>query len=333
MRKHRIAVLVVLMIVVTVAAGFYAGHRPSAIAMPAQVSPVSPPPTEIAVGSPHQKPVVRKKLTNGAASAGTSAPAAAGLPLKDIFADLKARADANDPAAATELYRDLGRCQYERDMARLLPKILPSVLDRDTSKDSLETLKNRDGMLQNMQKELDFVQRNQAFCADLDNATLQQYVPSALKAAQLGDPRAARCYLGGAVERTSGLLDHPEWLSDFKQNAMSLADQGIQQGDWGIAALLGHAYGGLFSSSFLTQVTGTDPVKAYQYLKLQRLGANGDFVSNLDSQLATASADLTPDQIAQGDAWAQQTYTQYYSGSASNELSNGVNTCGNFDAD
>jgi hypothetical protein len=101
-----------------------------------------------------------------------------------------------------------------------------------------------------------------------------------------------------------------------------------------VVGLYGHAYGGYFSSSLFGQIIGPpDPVQAYQYLKLQQLGAGGDFLKKIVGQANAAAADLSPDQIAQADAWAQDMYARYFNGTSSNELSNGVNTCGRYDED
>ena len=333
MRKSRVLVLVFVMAGAMLTLGYIAARQSPSIAMPQSAHRAATPTVDIAKGTPRTDRIARVIAPSpvSPASIKHETSSAAAPALKDIFSDLKSRADAGDADAASELYRDLGKCARTKELAASLPKIIPAMLDRDTSTASAETLSRRDSLLANMQTQLSYVERNQPFCAGLDDATLQQYVPATLKAAQLGDVKAARCYLGGEMTMAPGLLDHPEWLGDFKQNAMTLADRGIQQGDWGIAGLLGHAYAGFFASSFLTQMTGTDPAKAYQYLKLQRLGADGAFTDKLDSRLNTAAQELTPDQIAQADQWAQSTYDAHFAGSSSNELSNGVNTCGGFD--
>ena len=332
MRNHRIVALVVVVVVTALIAGYFLGRRPTTVAVPAPVPRAATSSTDLGRASSRTKDVIRS-VQRIAAAKPMQASAASAPTLNDVYPDLKARADANDASAASELYHDLQRCNRVKELSHDLPLLIPNLLDSDTSKESPETMQQRERMLDSIQKELDYVKRNEAFCANVDDSTMQQYVPSSLKAAQLGDIRATRCYLGGSMNFTSGLLDHPEWLTDFKQNAMSLADQGIQRGDWGVAGLLGHAYAGYFSSSFLAQLTGNDPVKAYRYLKLQLLGATDTFVDKLDKQLAQAADGLSSDQLAQADAWAQSTYAAHFSGTTSNELSNGVNVCGGFDDD
>ena len=333
MQNKRIVVLVVLIVAAALLFGYLIGRAPSLTASAVATSAKPAPKPSANSGSATRAPT---KLLSAAATntkPTTSADASTAPTLKDIYADLKRRADANDVDAASELYRDLRRCQMQQELSRSLPNWVRNELNRDTSGDSDEQLKSHERYLESMQHEIDFVQRNAAFCDGADPGMLQQFVPSSLKAAQLGDLKALRCYLGGAISFSPGLLDHPEWLTDFKQNAASLADYGMKHGDWGVVALYGHAYQGYFSSSLFGQTVQPDPVQAYQYMKLQQIAATGDFVKKITNQTDAAATDLTPDQIAQGDAWAQDMYDRYFNGTASNELSNGVNTCGGFDED
>ncbi|MEO8959036.1 MAG: hypothetical protein ABI304_08840 [Rudaea sp.] len=113
----------------------------------------------------------------------------------------------------------------------------------------------------------------------------------------------------------SGVLDHPEWLTHYKQNTLALADTALQSGDWTAVQLLQSAYRGSFSASLLGQLTGTDPVQSYRYLQLQQLGTTANSDPHLDQRIATAQQQLTPQQIADGNAWASQTYSQYFNSS------------------
>jgi hypothetical protein len=332
MQNKRIVVLVVLVVAAALLLGYLIGRVPARDAQPvAAVNPVAQTSSEKSSGG-----AVRTRKSSLSATLAKARPVAAvdAPRLKDLFPDLKRRADANDPAAAAELYADLGRCSRQQQISRSLPAWASSELDRDSSNDNEEQLKAHEFFLESMQKDIDFVQRNATFCDGVDSTTMQQFVPAALKAAQLGDVKALRCYLGGALSlHTEGLLDHPEWLADFKQNAPALADYGFKHGDWGVVALTQFAHQGFFSSSLFGQTVQQDPTQAYQYLKLQQIGATGDFVKKISEQTGAAAADLTPDQIAKGDAWAQDMYDRYFNGTTSNELSNGVNTCGGFDED
>ncbi len=74
---------------------------------------------------------------------------------------------------------------------------------------------------------------------------------------------AADCYVGNALYGASGLLDHPDWLIDYKQNAMAIAQNAFENGDWKMVDILRNAYSSNFGISLLSQITGHDDVQAY----------------------------------------------------------------------
>ncbi len=139
-------------------------------------------------------------------------------------------------------------------------------------------------------------------------------MPTVLRAAQLGDDDAADCYVGSELGNQPGLLDHPQWVTDFKENAVDLANATVTHGDWTAVRLLALAYVGTFYGSILTQATGTNPANAYRYLRLWRMGAgekeNIDFI---DKQIAQAAAQITQVDRDAADRWAQNAYQQYFS--------------------
>jgi hypothetical protein len=249
-------------------------------------------------------------------------------PLKDVLDELQARADAGDAEAASRLARDLNKCTRIDELKRTLPQMLPLVLAEDDKNQSVDELSWHEKMLGIYQQKLDLIRDNESFCAGVGREDLETVTPALLRAAQLGDLASTNCYLGMSTLGMPGLLDHPEWLTDYKQNALQLVQAAFERGDWVAVGMLEHAYGPFrFQTQFLTQLTEPDTTAYYRYLRLQRLGASGDFLARLDKQIEAAQQDLTPPQIADGDAWAQDAYTRYFNGSSSNELSNGVNTC------
>lgn len=327
MRRQRIfAVLCIL--VLTLDAGYFL-HR-QAIARHAAHPEASAAANAAAQSAPKAdaaKSSTRKQSTQHVVAATSAAPLPPpGTPLKDIYAELKARAAAGDVAAAARLAHDLGKCQYIAHMKQTLPQIMPFVLDQDDKKLTTNELSRRDKTLAFYQKQFDTVRDNEAFCAGLDRSDFGTLMPALLRAAQLGSTTATDCYLSSGLTDMEGLLDHPEWLVDFKENAMPLAQAAMERGDWVTVGIMEHAYGGFFND-FISQVTGTDLAQRYRYLKLQRLGASGDFIAKLDKQISGIAQNLSAGQIADGDNWALNTYARYFNGSSSNELSNGTNVC------
>jgi hypothetical protein len=254
-----------------------------------------------------------------------------GTPLAQVFDELKARADAGDLQAASRLERDLRRCARNQRIKRVLPLFVSLALDTDPKNSNTETVQFEDPYLGDLQRKLDEVRNNEILCAELEEAQFAALWPLELQAAHLGDIRALDCYVGNSVSDIPGLLDHPQWLTQYKNNALALAETAIHNGDWVAVDLLHMAYEGIFPDMLLHQLTGYDPVLSYRYVKLQRLGATGEFATNSDKVLRSAAQGLTPQQLADADAWAQDTYTQYFRGSSSNGLSNGANICPNTD--
>jgi hypothetical protein len=251
-----------------------------------------------------------------------------GARLPDIYAALQARADAGDPAAASQLYQDVHRCSTVRRYRQLLDRI-----ERDKSPDATGDV----GVVEfgadpharvRFKTELQtFVDASAARCEGVTQEQLDSLFPASLRAAQLGDLNATDCFLGMGFEQMPGLLDHPEWLTEIRDNTPALFDYAIQRGDWVAVELMIHTYAGLFVDTPGAQVFAPDPAMHYRYARLERLGASGDFAKKLDADLRVLESDLTASQIAAGDAWAKDAFQRYFHGSPSNEVSNGANIC------
>lgn len=256
----------------------------------------------------------------------------ADAPLAQVYADLKARADAGDAPAASRLYRDVGTCLHTRDVLTNQAHAANWMIEGDTSKLDAEQLSRRERRLGNIMDELSKARANSELCEGLAPALLQM-APVALRAAQLGDTQAADCYISAGLTTGGGLLDHPEWLQDYKDNALSLANAAVEQGDWVMVNQLQRAYAQSNGAGLLGQVTGPDPSQAYAYLKLRSLGAvtpQGN--SFLSRQLADAAQNLPADAVTQGDTWAQSTYQQYFGANPQINTPRGFNLCQNVGA-
>jgi len=232
-----------------------------------------------------------------------------------MLADLRSRADDGDADAATRLYRDLHRCAAVRHTNQTLPSAAQHFLNEKADKMSVDELKSTNEMLGILDEQLKFARDNAAFCAGIEATDLDALVPATLQAALLGDNTAANCYLGSDLVRQPGLLDHPEWLIDFKQNALNIANAAVDHGDWTAVKQLAFAYKGAFAGSLLTQATGLDLVQAYRYLKLWRLGVAPDKNTEyLDTELNAVAKQLAPEAIDSSNTWAQETYRRNFSG-------------------
>lgn len=316
--RHRRFLGFLLVVPLALGAGYFFG-RSHAGANPADTDPArsathdaltqAKPSTQAGAATAH-KPV-RMHLKSHYSVNPTPLPSA-DTPLAQTYAQLKALADAGNAQAASRLYRDVQRCSQAHDIERELPELELITWNQHSDKPTTDELKGEQRMLDNVQKLLDFAKDSRALCVGVTDDELANRIPVTLQAAQLGDEQATNCYLGTNFANMPGLLDHPEWLTDFRQNALELADSNLKNGDWESVELLQSAYQGNISFTLLGQLTGSDPVQSYRYLQLTRLGTDDNSAKWLDKQLATAVKQLTAAQIADANAWAAQTYSQYF---------------------
>lgn len=249
----------------------------------------------------------------GASSGAAHALPAARTPLKYVFADLKARADAGDAAAATRLYRDLDLChrigRLDRDNTKLSDELLGQGVDRMDP----QQLANYRAQLDAVESREQNMRGLRALCDGVGADMLDYRMPGLRRAAQLGEPYARACYLDrGPGLDPAGLVDHPERLAAYRSDAKEMIEQGIAEGDWRVIDLLRRA-NEPSAASPLTAVIGDDPYQRYRYLKLYRLGAPSEQVV-LDRDIAALSAKLTSAQNAQADAWAMKTFNGNFRG-------------------
>lgn len=329
--RRRFVVIVLLTVFCAVGVSYYSVHasHPTDVSVSAQSSP----PEKSGATSAHRKTAsaIQHSLASSNAIDAHAPLPPPDTPLTKIYEELKARADADDAEAASRLFNDLGRCSSVRELSHLLPRIAPHVLEGDTKDLTPDQLQRQEVRLNSFKQEVDFVQKNQPMCEGLSDDQMTSLVPVSLQAAQLGNHDALNCYIGHELTMQPGLLDHPEWLTQYKAVAVALANSAVQQGDWTTVNMLKNAYAATYSSSLLTQATGVDPMKSYEYLKLQRLGAGNDFAARLDKRLVDEAQQLTPAQLAEADAWAQSTYSSYFGGSSSDGMTDGTRTCNFID--
>jgi len=331
MQKSRSVLVLLVIVALALAGGFFVGRNatPNGSAeapKPGAHAEATPTAPQQAAAAPRVAPkIVVKRVTKSGGTGNGSAPLPpAGAPLAQIYNELEKRAAAGDGDAASRLYQDVRRCAARRNYQNSLTMLLPSLHAKGMNANQL---KNQEHLAQDLQRKLDFVKETQSECEGVSNDQLDSVVPTALQAAQLGDQQALTCYLDSSYVAMPDLISHPDWLGDFKQNALQLADAAIQQGNWKAVEVLQRAYLGIFATP-LSQTTGADPVTRYRYLLLERLGAHGDFASRLTRNIDDAAADLTPSQLSDADAWAHDTFAQYFQDSGpSNIASVGANIC------
>ncbi len=276
-------------------------------------------------------PRVRRVLSSTAANATGTALPPPGTPLAEIFDALKARADAGDADAASRLFQDLQQCTEAQRLSRSLPAVANRMLNSNLPS-SPDEIERSDRQLDRVQRGLEFQQNSAAMCAGLLPNQMAALVPTTLAAAQLGDPQAADCYVGANLNTWPDVVNNPNWLSDYKNTALPLANAAVQTGDWSMVGLLASANAGnIRNNNMLNQVTGTDPLQAYTYAKLMSLGQpTGTTPSDRSTNaLSTLSSQLTPEQIQSADAQAQSMYQQYFNATPrqTGQVANSMRAC------
>lgn len=234
-------------------------------------------------------------------------------PLVPIYADLKARADAGDAAAASRLYRDLHRCTtapYElRELLRqeMSPEQIPADWPPERRAKAQAILEQN---LAEQPARIQKARNDAAMCEGL--APEQRFVLPAMKrAAELGDPDAEICYMSGHDLWTRGVLDHPEWIAEYKADALAIAEAAVEHGNQAAVFMLAAAYSAeRFNWQPLEQLIEPDPVRSYRYRKLAALASADGGAA--DARLAADATALAPKDRASADAWAQEMYVRHF---------------------
>jgi hypothetical protein len=149
-----------------------------------------------------------------------------------------------------------------------------------------------------------------------------RYFEATKEAATKGDADAQLCYLQAAFGRPDGtsLFTNAD-IEEYKQVAPRYVDGALKRGDWRIAHLYSRfrGYPGMGPVALLDGIG--QPETRYKMTKLLRLGATGPYAKGLDAELHDMThPDLIPeaalpqDKVREGDAWAEQTYTDFFSG-------------------
>jgi hypothetical protein len=253
---------------------------------------------------------------------------ARGLPLRQVFSNLQARADAGDLAAATRLYRDLRLCGSLDGLDWSFARLADELLDQKVDATDKQTMENYKVQLDGIEARKQVMRKFHSLCDGVDRRMLDSQLSSMRKAAELGDDEARACYLmRGPNYDSRGLMRHPEWIETYRKSARSFLDAGLASGDWKVVDLLRRAYQP-GSDNPLAGVLGSDPLLYYRYLKLYRLGAEATRVAQIDQQLAAAAAQIAPEQRADADLWAQTSFQRDFdSGNSTATTPDGWNPC------
>ena len=162
-----------------------------------------------------------------------------------------------------------------------------------------------------------------AGCGDTTDVDTR-YFEATRQAARAGDADAQMCYLQGAFGTSTGeSLFTDTDLDEYGRAAPRYVDAALRRGDWRIAELMtkDNFHPGVEPIRQIPDIG--KPETIYKMTKLLRLGASGSYAESLQRQLeGMIHPDLVPeaalpaDVVKRGDAWARQTYNEYFSGVA-----------------
>lgn len=237
-----------------------------------------------------------------------SAPALPGVtPLNQIRKELTERAVAGDAEAATQLFRETIRCIRAEQTKEHAQFALSKPLDPNMTEQQTQ---EHEAMLKRMHSEIEATEH---ICEGLDEDELSASAyPVMLMAAKLGDLDAAACYVGPGFDLTPE-QKQPDSVEQYRTNALSLVDSGMEKGDWRIVGLMADAYaGGGFTTGWFPTLVSPDRKRAYAYTRLLRIGARGEYAAQLDRQLTAMAEPLSREDADIADAWAESTYQKYF---------------------
>ncbi len=158
---------------------------------------------------------------------------------------------------------------------------------------------------------------NEGACAGLDaNLLTGTIYPLLLDMARRGDPEAADCYVSADFALSEVQLS-PDAVEEYRRNAEALIRDGMEKGDWRMVELMQTAndrdgYAHSDQHSWFQEISTGDAARAYGYNRLLRLGASDSYGTQLDRALEARKAALTPQQIAEQDAWAEREFRAHF---------------------
>ncbi len=234
--------------------------------------------------------------------------------LKAEIADLQAKAEAGDVHAASQLFRDVGRCnnasQVQWRTMNVRDRLASAPIDPTDPPDVQANRSDKIASLNRAADELAYL------CDGVGPEVLGALPEITLQAARSGDPNARACYIHrGPLVSPQAVVSDPTLYANYPINAQRLLDDGIAAGDWREVIILQHAYSE--TPNYLRSgITGFDPVMAYRYKRLYSLGLyDDDGAKDDEPQLAWARQGLSDAEIATADQWAQTTFAEHFKNS------------------
>jgi hypothetical protein len=225
----------------------------------------------------------------------------------------------SSPASLDELKtraRNIAMCIRRQNQKRIAATLLAQSIDNlnDYARTRLD---------QNLQLSSAQIAKleGEGACSGLNSDTLNGDIyPLLLDMARHGDAEAAACYVAADFDLDDSQLQ-PDAIEEYRHNAEVLIRDEMRNGDWRIVELLeaandrdGDPHRGRYS--WFREISKGNPALAYGYNRLIRLGATDSYAAQIDRALEAQKAELSPAQIAEQDAWADQEFKLHFAHSA-----------------
>jgi hypothetical protein len=169
-------------------------------------------------------------------------------------------------------------------------------------------------------------------CGD-EHDLFAKYYNSTKESAKSGNSDAQLCYL------QSDFLDldnKPPYtqadIAEYQAASPKYIEDAFSRGDWRVVQLMSSDHHGAITGLSLYIPNIGTPDTMYKMTRLLRLGASGEYAEQLDAKLDTIARpdgkenpELPQARVADADAWAQKTFSQYFAGAP--RLSEPPSTC------
>lgn len=220
------------------------------------------------------------------------------------YAPLEKLAAAGDGSAARQLAADFRRCEHVTSLLSIMRQPPPAGQARPPGFEEARAALEKD---------------EAGLCAGYDTTWRDGRVYQVLwQAADAGDEDAAACYVAAEYGFQRGKYDDTD-RPVYQDHVRTLLQRSIRAGQWAVVGAAFHAMTTTWvDNAPLSAAIPRTPAQAYQLQRLLWLGASPDdgaWTILAKPDLADAGRPLTPQQRAQAEQWAVQTFHRYYAAS------------------
>ncbi len=102
-------------------------------------------------------------------------------------------------------------------------------------------------------------------------------------------------------------------VEEYRTNVAKYVVAGLHRGDWSIVELMATRSADL--PGMMVNLPIGNPFEVFRFNRLLRLGATGRYATLLDDLAGNVQGELSKEEAAQAQAWAQHEFETYFSNS------------------